>query len=81
MRYHLFLHYGWFIQNLEKDFVSTNILTTVGQVWTMDRTLHKIANNKISNKKGQGRPTYCTPGVDGMDLGYKITLKTQDTYF
>ena len=29
MRYHLFLHYGWFLQNLEKDFIRTNRHTTV----------------------------------------------------
>ena len=29
MRYHLFLHYGWFLQNLEKDFIRTNMHTTV----------------------------------------------------
>ena len=26
MRYHFFLHYGWFLQNLEKDFISTLLL-------------------------------------------------------
>ena len=30
MRYHLFLHYGWFLQNLGKDFIPTNMHTTVG---------------------------------------------------
>ena len=30
MRYHLFLHYGWFLQNIEKDFIRTNMHTTVG---------------------------------------------------
>ena len=29
MRYHLFLHYGWFLQNLGKDFNQTNMLKTV----------------------------------------------------
>ena len=29
LRYHLFLHYGWFHQNLEKDFISTNMHTTL----------------------------------------------------
>ena len=29
MRYHLFLQYGWFLQNLGKDFIRTNIHTTV----------------------------------------------------
>ena len=29
MRYHLFLHYGWFLQNIEKDFIRTNMHTTV----------------------------------------------------
>ena len=32
MRYHLFLHYGWFLPNLEKDFIRTNMHTTV-QPW------------------------------------------------
>jgi hypothetical protein len=30
MRYHLFLQYGWFLQNLGKDFIRTNVHTTVG---------------------------------------------------
>ena len=29
MWYHLFLHYGWFLQNLGKDFIRTNMHTTV----------------------------------------------------
>ena len=29
MRYHLFLHYGWFLQNLKKDFIRTNMNTAV----------------------------------------------------
>ena len=29
MRYHLFLHYGWFVQNLGKEFIQTNYHTTV----------------------------------------------------
>ena len=29
MRYHLFLHYEWFLQNLGKDFIRTNMQTTV----------------------------------------------------
>ena len=29
MRYHLFLHYVWFLQNLGKDFIRTNMHTTV----------------------------------------------------
>ena len=29
MRYHLFLQYGWFLQNLVKDFIPTNMHTTV----------------------------------------------------
>ena len=30
MRYHLFLQYGWFLQNLGKDLIRTNMHTTVG---------------------------------------------------
>ena len=29
MRQRLFLHYGWFLQNLEKDFIQTNMHITV----------------------------------------------------
>ena len=28
MRYHLFLHYGWFLQNLGKYFIRTNMHMT-----------------------------------------------------
>ena len=31
MRYHFFLHYGWFFQNLEKDFIPILLHTTVNQ--------------------------------------------------
>ena len=31
MRYHLFLQYGWFLQNLGKDFIRTNMHTIVAQ--------------------------------------------------
>ena len=31
MRYHLFLHYGWFPLNLGKYFIPTNVHTTVVQ--------------------------------------------------
>ena len=29
MRYHFFLHYGWLLQNFEKDFIPTLLHTTV----------------------------------------------------
>ena len=29
MRYHFFLHYGWFLQSFEKDFIPTLLHTTV----------------------------------------------------
>jgi hypothetical protein len=29
MRYHFFLYYGWFLQNFRKDFIQTNMHTTV----------------------------------------------------
>ena len=32
MRYHLFLHCGWFLQNLRKDFIPTNMHTTVANL-------------------------------------------------
>ena len=41
MRYHLFLHYGWFLQNLGKDFIPSNMHTTV----------HKSLFNKANEFK------------------------------
>ena len=32
MRYHLFLHYEWFLQNLGKNCIRTNMHTTVTRV-------------------------------------------------
>ena len=46
MRYHLFLHYGWFLQNLGKDFIRTNMHTTVLQL---------IQDNL---RRGRGNATY-----------------------
>ena len=37
LRHHLFLHYGWFLQNLGKEFIRTNMHTTV------DSTFSQIA--------------------------------------
>ena len=38
MRYHLFLYYGWFLQNLGKNFIRTKMHTTVWgpNTWTND---------------------------------------------
>ena len=33
MRYHFFLHYGWFFQNLEKDFIPILLHRTVIKYW------------------------------------------------
>ena len=38
MRYHLFLHYGWFLQNLGKDTVRTNMHTTVKSIFVTTRS-------------------------------------------
>ena len=32
MRYHFFLYYGWVLQNLRKDFIRTNMQTTVYEI-------------------------------------------------
>ena len=45
MRYHFFLHYGWFLQNLGKEAVRTNMHTTVGirwAVWADQHAQHSI---------------------------------------
>ena len=43
MRYHLFLHHRWFVQNLGKDFIPTNMHTTVL------RSKMKILSNQLSS--------------------------------
>ena len=42
MRYHLFLHYGWFLQNLGKDFIQTNMHTTVQNFYFLKTFLGKL---------------------------------------
>ena len=42
MRYHSFLHYGWFLQNLGKDFIPTNMHTTV---------VHILSSRKYSRMR------------------------------
>jgi hypothetical protein len=40
MRYHFFLQYGWFLQNLGKDFIPTNMHTTVTSRKNNESQLH-----------------------------------------
>ena len=47
MRYQLFLHYVWFLQNLGKDFIPTNMHTTV-DVLLMYDIIHSSAHSSIS---------------------------------
>ena len=42
MRYHFFLHYGWFFQNLRKEAVRTFMHTTVAAVQRIKRNRHFI---------------------------------------
>ena len=45
MRYHLFLQYGWFLQNLGKDFIPTNMHTTVVKLfYDFERQLQSTFN-------------------------------------
>ena len=62
MRYHFFLHYGWFFQNLEKDFIPILLHTTVGCLWSLHLSVKgpcKVASLHISkrNKTLQGHFT------------------------
>ena len=50
MRYHLFLHYGWFLQNLGKYFVQTNMHMTVAVKTTcFTRFLLSYLNPKVKD--------------------------------
>ena len=42
-RYHLFLHYGWFLQNHGKDFIPTNMHTTVYNPWVIHNDTHTVS--------------------------------------
>ena len=45
MRYHLFLRYGWFLQNHGKEFIRTNMHTTVGGLDFVLILLYKYISN------------------------------------
>ena len=54
MRYHSFLHYGWFIHYLGKDIIPTNVHMTVGvdrlvKLAYIDKNVnnHKVAYSSI----------------------------------
>ena len=53
MRYHLFLHYGWFLQNLGKDFIRTNMHTTVPRYW--ETLLRRVQFKRYWNKNTKSR--------------------------
>ena len=51
MRYHLFLHYGWFLQNLGKDFIRTNMHTTVNILAGISKQVFKIPMTARAKQK------------------------------
>ena len=53
MRYHFFLHYGWFLQNFEKDFIPTLLHTTVdiGLLHSSGLLRHEISQEKGERPK------------------------------
>ena len=52
MRYHFFLYYGWFLQNLRKDFIGTNMHTTVyAQNTFKGLFIKKELCNGVSNRE------------------------------
>ena len=59
MRYHFLLHYGWFLQNLEKDFIPTLMNTTVYYVMVYIYRKPTLAAKKISDTMMQGHGSQC----------------------
>ena len=86
MRYHLFLHYGWFLQNLGKEAVRTNMHTTVSislvvrwqrqmQYWAASISLICVSQGHvILNPIQRGRIQYLFL-ISVMILGKKTTQK------
>ena len=52
MRYHLFLQYGWFLQNLGKYFIRTNMHTTVALLINSCNLWNEIWNS-MSDPMGE----------------------------
>ena len=60
MRLHLFLHYGWFLQNLENGFIRTNMHTTVaeeGQRFLKVSVKIPYLSNSLSSANVRNRDT------------------------
>ena len=51
MRYHFFLHHGWFVQNLGKDFISTIICTRLYVFSTKNRFVLSLLLGGWNDKK------------------------------
>ena len=60
MRYHLFLHCGYFLQNLGKDAVRTNMHTTVEIIWELlvehAQCFHSVILAFSQNTKSKLKP-------------------------
>ena len=56
MRYHLFLHYGWFLQNLGKDFIPTNMHTTVPNLLSGNYLTFKSSAAPSSSEASISKP-------------------------
>ena len=50
MRYHFFLHYGWFLQNFEKDFIPTLLHMTVAKDRVDNNEFKKYLTYVINDK-------------------------------
>ena len=54
MRYNLFLHYGWFFQNLGKEAVQTNMHTTVLNDLIQFLSSEVSTSKPVSKMQGHG---------------------------
>ena len=67
MRYHLLLHYGWFVQNLGKDFIRTNMHTTVASSFLGSVIIKYVQVRRATTilERREGALSWCacwTPG-------------------
>ena len=80
MRYHLFLHYGWFPQNLKEGFIWTNMHTTVAvqcaTPFHMVMFMYDICHPRslVSNDMLDCHPLHCLQLIVPLNLALEASV-------
>ena len=80
MRYHFFLHYGWFFQNLGKEAVRTFMHTTVFSLFTsffQAETITALRDSNLETTSSQSGGLCNNKNLDRLENSTTISTTTK----